>query len=295
MDAAREHVALLVRGAVLVDASGSLPSLPGGEHEHSLAEVLALVGADIPIAPTVRLADGRLVHVVGGRSDTRTTGPWIAPAALPDAALATVVARAIGELDPSRTPTARPDWFRPGWFDLLEAWLDAVLEPLGRRRSGPVEPFRLWSISAVVRVPTAGGTLWCKAPCSHFRAEARIHTAVAGMLPDLVPRLVAVEPTEGWVLMEQLGGVGEAEQAADAALETARHWAAAQLATIERVPELVAAGRCESSIGRTAVSAIRSWMRAISVTGPTMPLPRALQRPAWSLGERATPTSTSTA
>ncbi|WP_347755337.1 phosphotransferase [Agrococcus sp. ProA11] len=242
MTAAVEHVALLVHGGVLVDANGSLPTLPGVEDGHTLAEVLALVDADIPIAPTAKLADGRLVHFVGTRADARAVGSFIVPEALPDAALAIVVARAVDELDPARTPAGRPDWFRAGWFDVLEAWLDSVLEPRGRRRTGPVEPYKVWSISAVVRVPTEHGTLWCKAPCAHFRAEPRIHAAVSDMLPALVPELVAIEATEGWVLMEPFAGAEEDEQAQGAALETARRWAAAQLATIGRVPELLAAG-----------------------------------------------------
>lgn len=242
MAAALEHVAFLVGGAVLADANGSLPTLPPSGREHALGEVLALVGADIPIAPTARLEDGRLVHIVGMRGDAPATGAFVAPGALSDAALRTVVARAVRELQPASTPAGRPDWFRPGWFDVLERWLDAVLEPLGRRRTGPVEACKLWSISAVVRVPTTDGTLWCKAPCAHFRAEARIHAAVAGVLPDLVPELVAIEATEGWVLMEPLSGADEAEQADGATLQAARAWAAAQLETIDRVPEFVAAG-----------------------------------------------------
>lgn len=242
MAAALEHVAFVVHGGVLIDGSGSLPTLPQVDHERTLAEVLALVGADIPIAPTTKLGDGRLVHLVGTRSDARAPGAFVSPDRLPDPALAAVVARTVDELDPLRTPAARPEWFRPGWFDLLESWLDAVLEPLGRPRTGPVEPFRLWSISAVVRVPTADGALWCKAPCAHFRAEARIHAAVADLLPELVPQIVAIEASEGWVLMEPLTGAEESEQAEGAALQTARHWAAAQLSAIDRTHELVTAG-----------------------------------------------------
>lgn len=229
---------------MLVDESGSLPvllALPDGDDERDLADVLSRVGAEIPVAPTVRLEDGRLVHFVGTRGSD-VAGTFVVPGALEDPALTHVVARAIAELDPARTPECRPEWFRAGWFDLIEAWIDAVLAPTGRRRTGPVEPFRLWSISAVVRVPTDDGVLWCKAPCDHFRAEARIHTAVARLLPELVPQLVAVEAAEGWVLMEPMMGVEAAEHAAGTALEVARRWASAQLESIEHVPRLLAAG-----------------------------------------------------
>lgn len=230
---------------MLVDGTGALPPLPATEDERDLADVLALVDADIPVAPTARLADGRLVHVVGARhteTGPAASGRFVAPEALADPALVEVVARAIAELDPARVPAGRPDWFRPGWFDLIEAWIDAVLAPTGRRRIGPVEPFRLWSISAVVRVPTDDGVLWCKAACEHFRAEPRIHTAVAALFPDLVPRVVAVEAAEGWALMEPTAGAEPSAQPSGAALAVAGRWAAAQLASIEHLPELLAAG-----------------------------------------------------
>ncbi|ROR65500.1 aminoglycoside phosphotransferase family protein [Agrococcus jenensis] len=229
---------------MLVDATGALPVLPDlpADHDgHALADVLALVGADIPLAPTAKLADGGFVHLVGMRGGA-PEGALVAPDALADPAHAAVVAPALAELDPRRSPVLRPDWFRPGWFDLVEAWIDAVLAPSGRRRTGPVEPFRLWSISAVVRVPTDGGELWCKASCDHFRREASIHAAVERLLPDLVPRLVAIERDEGWLLMEPMDGTEQDEQPAGTAAEVAQRWAAAQLEAIEHVPALLAAG-----------------------------------------------------
>ena len=87
----------------------------------------------------------------------------------------------------------------------------------------------MWSISAVARVVTDAGDLWLKAPCEHFRAEARVHPTVAGLFPDLVPTLVAVEETEGWLLMEPMTGADDADRADGAELEVVRRWAAAQL------------------------------------------------------------------
>lgn len=260
-----ELVALLHQGRVLITPAGTLPELPplrDGADERSLAEVLALVGAEIPIAPTAKLADGRLVHLVGMRDadpPPATAGADLAPpAAVADAELAQVLQRALDELDPAHTPAQRPDWFRPGWFDLLEAWIDAALAPTGRRRAGPVEPFRLWSISAVVRVPTDDGVLWCKAPCPYFRTEARIHSAVARLLPDLVPDLVATEPDEGWLLMRPMTGADD--PAPGAALEVARCWASAQLASIERVPALLAAGLQPRGVDET-IAAFEALLR----------------------------------
>lgn len=290
-----DHVALIHDGRVLVDASGSLPELPaiapGGDR--SLAATLAQVGAEIPIAPTVRLDDGRRVELVGMR-DRTPAGDLAAADALTDPALAAAVARAVTELDPSHAPAGRPDWFRPGWFDLIEAWIDAALGPTGRRRTGPVEPFRLWSVSAVVRVPTDDGTLWCKAPCAHFRAEARIHTAVARLLPGLVPALVATEPHEGWLLMEPMTGAAEHEQAPGAALQAAARWAEAQLSSIDHVASLERAGLER----RGAAATVGAFQRLLSdsaelqllseesLTAARAAAPRALElvRELWDAG-----------
>lgn len=240
---------------MLVDETGALPVLPDVDDDRELSDILTHVGADIPVAPTARLADGRLVHVVGSR-DGDAAGRFVAPSMLADPELALVVARAVAELDPARAPRGRPAWFRPGWFDIIEAWIDGVLAPTGRRRTGPVEPFRLWSLSAVMRVPTDDGVLWCKSSCDHFRAEARIHAGVARLLPELVPRLVAIEASEGWALMEPMAGAEAAEQPPGAALEVARRWARAQIASAEHVPELLAAG-LERRGADTTIAAFR--------------------------------------
>lgn len=236
-----EHVALLHDGMVLVDETGNLPSFVRDEGEPALTTALRLVGADLLLAPVVKLPDGRRVHVVGTRGSV-PAGRFVAPSEVPDDELAEVVARAVLELDPGRTPPGRPEWFRPAWFDRVEAWIDEVLAASGRRRTHPIRPVKLWSISAVARVTTDGGDVWLKAPCEHFRAEARVHPTVARLFPDLVPVLIAAEETEGWLLMEPMTGVEDDDQADGAGLEVATRWATAQIEAVEHVETLLAGG-----------------------------------------------------
>lgn len=245
-----EHVALLHEGRVLVDATGALPSFVDPDDESTLAAAMALVGADIAIAPTAKLPDGRRVHVVGRRG-AGPSGRLVLPAEVTDPVVAEVVARAVAELDPAQAPGARPAWFRPGWFDRVEAWVDGVLAGCGRRRTAPLVPVKMWSISAVARVVTDAGDLWLKAPCDHFRAEARVHPTVAGLFPDLVPTLVAVEETEGWLLMEPMHGADDADRADGAALEVVRRWATAQLEAVAHVDDLVAGGCARRGVEET--------------------------------------------
>ncbi|SFS09798.1 Phosphotransferase enzyme family protein [Agrococcus baldri] len=239
-----DRVALLQDGLVLVGDDGALPSFEAAE-DLELAQALTLVGAEIPLAPTMRLPDGSRVHVVGmrdgaERADAR--GALVAPAALADGAVAAAIAQAVAELDPARTPAGRPDWYRPGWYEAIETWIDGALLPSGRRRTGPIEPVKAWSVSAVARVPVEGDAVWVKQPCAHFHAEARIHRAVAALVPELVPQLIATEVDRGWLLMEPMAGAEEAQHAAGAALRVAERWADAQIAAVEQVPALLAAG-----------------------------------------------------
>ena len=145
-------------------------------------------------------------------------------------------------LDSLRTAPGRPAWFLPGWFDLVEAWIDSVLAGSGRRRTGPIEAVKMWSISAVARVPTDGGDLWLKAPCEHFMAEASVHSVVAGFFPHLVPTLVAINESEGWLLMEPMTGEEDDSRAPGAGLEVATQWAAAQISAVAHIESLVAGG-----------------------------------------------------
>ena len=81
-----------------------------------------------------------------------------------------------------------------------------------------------------------------KAPCEHFKAEARVHPTVAHLFPDLVPSLIAAEESEGWLLMEPMSGAEEGDRAEGAGLEVATRWSAAQIEAVAHVGHLVAGG-----------------------------------------------------
>lgn len=228
------HVALLHDGRVLVDETGALPSFMPSQHLGSLARALQLVGGSVALTPVAKLADGSRLHVVGSRADV-PAGRFVSPASL-DPSLSSALS------DSLRTPPGRPAWFLPGWFDLVEAWIDSVLAGSGVRRTHPIEAVKMWSISAVARVPTDGGYLWLKAPCEHFLAEARVHSVVSGLFPHLVPTLVAANEAQGWLLMEPMTGEEDDTRAPGAGLEVATQWAAAQIAAVAHVGELVAGG-----------------------------------------------------
>jgi aminoglycoside phosphotransferase (APT) family kinase protein len=185
-------------------------------------------------------AEDRYLDVVGCRRLPAPEGTWVAPTALDDPAVAELLARTSVEL--SDPPPLRPKWFHPGWYDDVETWVDQHLAATGRRRTDVMRVSRVWSISAVLRVPTDTGDVWFKASSDMFRAEAALHEVLARRFPDDVPVLVATDPERGWLLMEAMQGAGESDRAEGADAALAQRWSAVQLASLDVVDELIEAG-----------------------------------------------------
>jgi hypothetical protein len=106
---------------------------------------------------------------------------------------------------------------------------------------------RRWS--TVWTVPTEAGTLWFKENCPAHRGEARVHAALARVVPAYVDAPVAAQAKRGWLLTRDggvtlldstPGGTRGVEVAALIAL--VRDYAAVQRRTVARRDELVAAG-----------------------------------------------------
>ena len=102
-------------------------------------------------------------------------------------------------------PELRPPWSRPGWTARASAWIDDALHQAGRTRTGPATLVRLWSISAMLRIPTDAGDAWFKAVFPHFHHEPAVTALLASAVPDALPSVLGIAPGEGWLLMEAAG------------------------------------------------------------------------------------------
>ncbi|HEX6150587.1 aminoglycoside phosphotransferase family protein [Nocardioides sp.] len=238
------HVALLHDGKVLV-IDGRLPELEVdedvAEHEDErFTWALDLVAADVYLAPMLRVEKDRYLDIVGCRALPVPDGTWVTPTELADPAVVELMARTLPELD--EPPTLRPAWFHRGWYDEVEAWVDGELAVTGRRRTGVMRVSRVWSISAVLRIPTDTGDVWFKGSCDLFRGEAGLHRVLAEHFPDVVPELIATDDSRGWLLMEPMRGAGESDRAPGADVALAARWGDVQLASLEIIDELLAAG-----------------------------------------------------
>jgi hypothetical protein len=112
----------------------------------------------------------------------------------------------------SPPPALRPRWARRGWFERASWWMAAAARDAGRPLTGEPRPFFLRGISALLRAPTDGPDLFLKAVFPPFHAEPVLTRLLAQRFADAVPPVIAIEPDEGWLLVEDIGAawVGDA-------------------------------------------------------------------------------------
>jgi hypothetical protein len=267
------HVALVRDDTVRVTSNGSLPSfvqdLEDDDAPDPTAYATTVAGHGVHLAPVVTLpqedADSppARLHVLALRGEAPAGAGWRRVDDLAPQWRAPV--RAALEQYAGSAPPRRPDWFRPGWHDRVEAWVDEQLSAIGSRRTGPLRTHRVWSISAVFEVPTDRGTLWFKACCDHFIAEAAIVRRLAQRIGHLVPLLVAGDDRAGWLLMEPLQGASDGDRADGAVEAAAPQWARAQVAALDWLDELRSAGCPERGLEAT----LATW-HVVLATSPEL-------------------------
>ena len=255
---------------VAVDPSGSVAALAAED-----------VAGRFPVAPEQLLARDEGPTVLDVRDfGGVTTGPvpWARLADVTGPADVREAVRAAVRVfhGETRPPDRRPAWFTVGWRDDVVGWLDHRLAELGRRRTGDEVPVKVWSLSAVLRVPTDGGPLYLKAACDWFRSEPVITELLGRLWPGQVPALLAVEPDRGWQLMAPLAGVSdEDEPEPGLAAPTAATIADMQVGSVAHLAGLRAAGLPERGLDAT-------WeaLRVIAVDSPELRFLDADQRAA---------------
>jgi hypothetical protein len=120
--------------------------------------------------------------------------------------LATMGRERLAELAGRRpVPALRTDWSRPGWFPRAEAWISERLEAAGRPPPVAVVPFRLWGLSAVMRVDLPHGCCWFKAAFEPFRHEPAITELLHSIAGGHTTPVIAADATRAWLLVDDLG------------------------------------------------------------------------------------------
>ncbi len=253
-------VAAVSRERVLVldGVSGpALPAVAGGDGWPDTPLVIRTVGvaAATVLAPAARLGSEptTTVHLLGLAPGCE---PWLDDAGWLDLAdldrlahpsgVAAAIRTGLGEYSGEAPwPRGRPDWYRPGWQAEVEWWVDEQLPALGLARTGKSESVKIWSLSAVLRIPVASGegatSVFVKATCPHFRAEPAITRLMASLAPEVVSEVLATNDARIWTLMRPLTE-GEVEGRPETAPAAARAMARLQLQLLASKQDLLATG-----------------------------------------------------
>jgi hypothetical protein len=220
-----------VGAGVLVDRDGRLPraAVEGDEDEAAIIGVSAFLrdvwGFGRPVLEThPRWADIPEGDPIPTLVLTEPAAPdWRPPSGLAFGP----IPESLGDLPPVLVPRAtellaelwtgapppelRPRWARRGWHDRAAAWMTDVLAESGRPLAAPPRPFYLRGISALLRGTTAEGDVFLKAVFPPFHAEPAISALLADRFPSVVPRVVATERDEGWLLVDDVAAplIGE--------------------------------------------------------------------------------------
>jgi hypothetical protein len=169
-----------------------------------------------------------------------------------------VVERRLADGQPLEAVAA---WAHPEWLGAATAWLDERLASLGRARTGDVEQLRVWSISTVLRAPTAAGSVYLKSVPPLFAAEPPLTRELARRHPGRVPDVLAVDEERRLLLMAELpGGPAMSELDPDGWETAVRAYAQLQIAWVGRWPQLLALGcpdRRLDVLGRELAPALR--------------------------------------
>ncbi len=249
---------------VLVDHDGRLPAviLESGEEDMAVVAVDAFLRGSWAFTAPVLETHPRWVGVPDGApiptlaTTERAPADWTPPDGLTFAPLpieldglpASIRPRALELLEELRTgappPALRPRWARPGWMGRATAWMGEAAEGAGRPLTGEPRPFFLRGISALLRAPTDDADLFLKAVFPPFHAEPDLTQLLAERFPATVPRVLAIEADEGWLLVEDVrapwvGDLPEAERPA-ALAAGARAIVGVQLAMADRPADLAA-------------------------------------------------------
>ena len=224
----RLHLHLIVPGpgedSVLVAEAGRLPAqeILGDEDEAAIIAVTAFLRAAWSFRTPVLETHPRWEGVADGDSIPVlvTTEPAAADWAPPDGlafapipatveglpdALAPRAAELLRELRTGAEPPAlRPRWARRGWHARAARWMTEAMAAAGRPLLGEPAPFYLRGISALLRGETATGDVYLKAVFPPFHTEPVVGQLLAERFPSLVPRVVAIEPDEGWLIVDDV-------------------------------------------------------------------------------------------
>ncbi|MEZ4770917.1 MAG: phosphotransferase [Caldilineales bacterium] len=96
---------------------------------------------------------------------------------------------------------SQPPWTQADWLERAVAWISAELARLDIAAAGDIEQPHVRPWSTVLRVPTADGAVYFKACTPLLAYEPALVEMLYRAHPDQIPRVLATDPEQGWMLM----------------------------------------------------------------------------------------------
>jgi phosphotransferase family enzyme len=134
----------------------------------------------------------------------RTLKPGLVTSAEPPLARP-YLGRWLAELAGTAGGPDRPPWSRPGWLARASAWMADRLADIGSPLVAVPQIHAMWGLSNVIRGETTDGTFYLKGCSPVFPTESAITRVLAESDPERLPRVVAVNDAENWLLLGDLG------------------------------------------------------------------------------------------
>ena len=174
-------------------------------------------------------------------SGYRWEDPSVVLEALGTGEASSVVRRWMDRLDGATAPL-EPPWAREGWLARTAAWM---VDRMGDVELPVTEPPRMvyqGPLAAVLRARSDERALFLKCAAPAFANEASITHAIWRRTPDAVSAVIASDPEENWLLMNDHGGRLLEPEPGGSWIEAVRRVAALQRAWIGSAHEVSAAG-----------------------------------------------------
>ena len=145
----------------------------------------------------------------------------------------------VDALVPRRSP-----WARPGFFEQAGAWITSSLAGTPWQPVAPVQQFRCWGISCVLRAATASGDVYFKAAGGSdlFADEPAVMAALGQHYAALVPMPLAREAERRWMLLPDLGTTLRQSGDVELRVPAMTAYGRMQVALAGQVEQLLAAG-----------------------------------------------------
>jgi len=142
--------------------------------------------------------------------------------------------------------TSKSPWTESGWFDKVSSWINTELSQLGIAIIGPIKQPHIRPWSTVLRIPTLEGAVYFKDCSEDLIYEPALTQKMSSWYPDHMPRILAVNLKNGWMMMADGGCTLREVIRADRNIS---HWekllplyADLQIKLSDHLPELLALG-----------------------------------------------------